>query len=352
MSVQATRSRLAKALVEGVPQGSIEWTVRRAWPADLNDPAAGVVLELARRTARAGATIVDGDLVLQSTDPVLGALPPGQIIGLRPHKRAVVRSDDGRFVKVARSKATRRAVARAAAVEDVLRGVPDAPARPTIAAVGRNRIVLDPAPGVDLRSFLSDVASGRAAVTAQSAGRQVAGVLTALSRVAPGDQTSSVLPSHTPADEAAVLQRWADAALALAPMSRQESDRLWRRVPEVTSRLHRSAGRTARPGLVHRDVHDGQVLLDDTGVTLLDWDTASWADPTIDVANLLAHLEYSARLGHTDRQATAAFTTAFTTELRRTRHPASRGAGLLELLLEATDLRMLAVHAFRRPPAR
>lgn len=44
-----TRRTLAALLDEGLSVAGVQHAVRRAWPADLDDPEAGVVLELLER---------------------------------------------------------------------------------------------------------------------------------------------------------------------------------------------------------------------------------------------------------------------------------------------------------------
>jgi hypothetical protein len=68
--------------------------------------------------------------------------------------------------------------------------------------------------------------------------------------------------------------------------------------PQLAMSLHacEQALRSARPeavparALVHRDFYDKQILLGDSGIALLDLDTACRGDPEIDLANFGAHL--------------------------------------------------------------
>jgi aminoglycoside phosphotransferase (APT) family kinase protein len=45
--------------------------------------------------------------------------------------------------------------------------------------------------------------------------------------------------------------------------------------------------------LCHRDLHEGQILLHEGNVGLLDFDTMRFGDPALDVGNLQAHLMLS-----------------------------------------------------------
>jgi aminoglycoside phosphotransferase (APT) family kinase protein len=57
-------------------------------------------------------------------------------------------------------------------------------------------------------------------------------------------------------------------------------------------------GATTDLALIHRDFHDGQVVVDDTGEAgLLDLDTLTLGEPALDLANILVHLELGVLLG-------------------------------------------------------
>ncbi len=377
----STRRALAALLDEGLVVAGVPHAVRRAWPADLDDPGASVVLELlaqapdegaapARRLV--GATLRGDRVDVVGADPVLGALPERGLVGLRPGKRAVWRDAKGRYVKAARPKATRRALARAASVEMLLRRTAGAPARPVVrhADLTVGRLVLDQVEGSDLRSLLASADEPEA----RQAGRQIGAALVALARVRPpapaathhADPTSTStvapahsapessssrvdLPTHTSGDEAQVLRRWAAAALALAPLTDDEADLLRHRVPQMSRRLVQFCVTTPDLALSHRDLHDGQVLLHESRVTFLDWDTAAWADPVLDVANLLAHVDRYARRGARPADCSA-FAAELSAALDAGGHPSGDPASATRLrcLRETTALRLLAVHAFRR----
>ena len=55
--------------------------------------------------------------------------------------------------------------------------------------------------------------------------------------------------------------------------------------------------RPPEPVLTHRDLHDGQLLVDDGKIGLLDFDLLCMGDPALDVANLTAHLRLRAIQG-------------------------------------------------------
>lgn len=356
------RDALAAAHADGLPGLG---RLRRAWPADLDDPAAGVVAELVgadgtllgARWRQGRWRVVDDRRRL----PGLAELSPlARVVSLRPRKRLVARVPDGAFAKLARSATTARAAATLATVDALLSKVTGAPRRPAKRSVdaARGVLVLEPVPGAALTDLLDAGPVGSGAAGPASVARDIAACLVAMSRVRPARRDDDRLPVHDLTDEAVVLRRWASSALALAPLSVTDRARLTQQARRVADRLA-----ACEPGdriLVHRDLHDGQMLLtsEDDGdgtvgdgarfeVTVLDWDTAAWGDPVIDVANLLAHL---------DRAATPwaqALTSSLVTELRRAGHPAldPRQADRLLLAREATRLRLVAVHAFR-PPGR
>ncbi len=354
------RDALATAHADGVPGLG---RVRRAWPADLDDSDAGVVAELVRsdgtlvggRWVRGRWGVVDDGQRL----PGLAELSPqARVVSLRPRKRLVARLPDGGFAKLARPATTARTARTMATVDALLSkvtGAPERPAKRSVDAV-RGVLVLEPVPGAALTDLLDVGPVGSGAAGPTSAARDIAACLVAMSRVRPAGLDDDRLPVHDLTDEAVVLRRWASSALALAPLSVTDRARLTQQATRVAERLA-----ACPPGdriLVHRDLHDGQMLLsrEDGGdgtvgdgarfdVTVLDWDTAAWGDPVIDVANLLAHLD---RAGTPRAQA---LTASLVAELRRAGHPAlhARHADRLRLVREATRLRLVAVHAFRPP---
>jgi len=100
------------------------------------------------------------------------------------------------------------------------------------------------------------------------------------------------LESFTADDELAVLERWErahEAALGGPPRewcdNRERASALRSELPEP---IH---------SLCHRDLHDGQLLVSEGGVALLDFDLLCCADVALDPANLLAHLSLRAMQG-------------------------------------------------------
>lgn len=362
----AIAEALATALTEGVRQAGCSWQVRRAWPADLKDPGAGVVCELiggdggvvGGRLRSAPGTAGAPTWEVIPEDPALPALSPLRadgwtVLAHRLGKRAVLRHDASpAFRKLATPKATRRAVTRLEAVNRQLtaarsggdRGVPLAP-EVIHADLAAGILDLAPAPGVSLRDLLTDPATRLE--QAEVAGRLVGSGLVALARVEaePGDD----LPGHTLADEAMVLTRWTAAATALAIVDENAAREL-RAESEAICRDLYAAGQGAAPPavLTHRDVHDGQILVDGAATpVLLDWDTACWADPCVDPANLLAHLDLLRDHVPDATDRIAAATAGLWAGLLVGDHPALAQPLRLELLRRASAARIAAVHAFR-----
>ena len=90
---------------------------------------------------------------------------------------------------------------------------------------------------------------------------------------------------HCAADELMLLTRWVALVSALEPQLGERLEPLRR---AIGARLMATTD-TTKPRLVHRDFYDQQVLVHDSGCTLVDFDTLCYADPALDVGNFLAH---------------------------------------------------------------
>ena len=93
------------------------------------------------------------------------------------------------------------------------------------------------------------------------------------------------LPEFSSRDELAVLDERARRFLLCAPRLPAS----WRRGRHLLEELMANLP-TARFGLAHRDLHDGQFLVDGEVISLLDFDLLCKADVALDAGNLLAHL--------------------------------------------------------------
>jgi aminoglycoside phosphotransferase (APT) family kinase protein len=92
-------------------------------------------------------------------------------------------------------------------------------------------------------------------------------------------------PPHGAMDELTILRGWADRVAEVFP-------KLAQRLHAPLSRLQQDMAALAPMPSVpcHRDLHEGQILLDRGQASLLDFDTLRLGDPALDVGNLQAHL--------------------------------------------------------------
>jgi aminoglycoside phosphotransferase (APT) family kinase protein len=105
-----------------------------------------------------------------------------------------------------------------------------------------------------------------------------------------GASVPAGIPTHDAAAEAAVLARWLDDLPTVAPgLVRRATAAANAALPALT-------GLEPVPAApLHRDLHDGQVLLAPAGgIGVLDFDTLAAGDPALDMANLLVHFELRA----------------------------------------------------------
>ncbi|GAB2616932.1 aminoglycoside phosphotransferase family protein [Kocuria himachalensis] len=315
--------------------------VRRAWPAD----CLRIVLELEDEhgRVRAGeATPGPGRswtvrVLPHGEDPRLPGLGAaveagGRVVVHRHRRRAVVGTPD-RFVKfLARGRAP-----RVAERSDRLHGLGAAAgfAVPAVLARAEDRVEFSVLPG---RSLHELGAAGQADAY-RAAWEQWARCWPALATAVPGVE----LPEHAAEDEARTLARWAghlEAFPGLLEAPPGAAAELARRIGEELSAL--PAARRTRV-VLHRDLHDKQLLFDGARLGLLDFDTAALGEPELDLANLSVHLELRAAQGLLDPALRAAGQEAVTVVSRALGADPAR----LALHAEATRLRLACVYAFR-----
>lgn len=314
-------------------------TLLRAWPRSAvhlqlqaeiaGRPVAGQWFAGERDAARAhagtrGSVLIDRHLLLQDHGvdrrlPGLAALvaePGARLVAHRPERRGVVRREGGGaavFTKVVRPAALPGVVAAASAAEALPLRTPAIVDVDTAASA----VTTSAVPGVTLHELLATPE----AVQACHATGQALAALHAVA-VPPGTAV------HGAAEEAAVLARWAERAREHGLT-----------VPEL--------GPPALPGteklvLLHRDLHDKQVLVDAAGaVGVLDFDLLAAGDPALDLGNLLAHLDLRVAQG-------------LLGDARPLREAVLEGyqpsAAVLSRVApheQATRLRLAAVYAFR-----
>ena len=134
-------------------------------------------------------------------------------------------------------------------------------------------LVMEDAPGVPLL----DVPSDRRVAIARAGGAALARLHAAAAPEA---------GAHGPAEELATLARWCDLAARLRP--------------EMAAPIAASAaavragfaglGPPPHQALLHRDLHERQILASGQVLSLLDFDTLARGEPALDLGNLLAHL--------------------------------------------------------------
>jgi hypothetical protein len=272
----------APAVPAEVVEDGVRWTVSRAWPsrdgADLEARTAGSPeVRAGRWTAERGVRLLPVD-----TDRRLPALEharrEGAVIVHRPGRRAVVRAADGSsFLKVLRPQAAPAVVAAHRSAEAFAAGF-DLP-----------RLLHRPDDPEGLVRF--SALPGRTVLEVGSDPRTTAVQWRALwGRWAEGwallPAAPAELPEHGPEAEAAVVTRWAAlAAPLLLPGLRAEVLAAAERVAESLL-----AGPVEPLVLSHRDLHDKQLLVAESGLALLDLDTAARAEAALDLGNLRAHL--------------------------------------------------------------
>lgn len=289
------------------------------------DPAVAATVTAATPGARGHGRVVlqpgGGDRKLTVLAPLLRR-PGARLVAHRPERRAVVATGGGaQFVKVVpprRLNQLRHTTRRAA-------GLP----------VRTPEVLDDAAPHLATRALpgtpLSELLSGPRCDEALHA---VGSAVARLHAVTP-PAGSSV---HGPDDEAAVTGRWERWASAYGI-----------RLPKAVD-----APPPAAPGglrLIHRDLHDGQLLLEagadgrftDNGVGLLDFDLMAAGDPALDLANLVEHLHLRRRQGVLADAGSAV--EALLSGYRPDHAVTSRIAGYRALAAR----RLAVVYAFRAP---
>ena len=99
---------------------------------------------------------------------------------------------------------------------------------------------------------------------------------------------------HGPADEAGMLEAWGERADAVDPAGAVRRGRALAMARRELQRLDP----LEHPTLIHRDLHDKQILWrEGDRPALLDVDTATAGDPALDAANLRAHATWRALQG-------------------------------------------------------
>lgn len=316
--------------------------VCRAWPTGTGRLA----LELAddQGRVRAGEAMPGPDrswtvhVLPYGEDPRLPGLAAavadnGRVVVHRHHRRAVVETRD-RYVKyLARGRAVRVAELSAALHGQ---GLAAGFAVPVVLGHTEDRVEFSVLPG---RSLHELGAKGHADDYRAACGHW-AKLWPVLATTVPGDEQ---LPEHTAEDEARTLSRWAgrlEAFPGLLDAHPGVVDHLARRIGEDLVAL---PGRRRARTVLHRDLHDKQLLFNGEQLGLLDFDTAAHGEPELDLANLTVHLELRVAQGLLDPSLQAAGHEAVAAVAETLEADPAR----LAVYAEATRLRLACLYAFR-----
>lgn len=148
---------------------------------------------------------------------------------------------------------------------------------------------------------------------------------------------------HDALAEGEVVDRWIGHALVHGMFTVAQAVVARSALADVQSRLARLVPPTSS-SLIHRDLHDKQILVDDDGgVGLLDLDTLAIGDPALDVANLLAHLELRVLQGQGSLDGARVAADAFLEGYR----PAPELMERVVTYVATSRLRLACVYAFR-----
>ena len=334
------------------------WPVLRGWPRsrehallelDTAGGSRGAQWFARRADLQAAAADIPGAQVHgavllhpQGTDHRLPAMAARieageQIVVHRPGRRAVLRGSGpgAPFTKVTRKRRAASAVQRHRAVAEVLG--PSARLAQILDA-GSDWFSLSALPGRTLLDLGTDqhvpahlLATGWAALGSALAHLHTTG----------GQPPAGIEADHDARAEQATTMRWLDPVLH------------WQLLPDVDrpgiedllSPLTRQS--PGQLGLLHRDLHDQQVLFDvdnDAGqVGLLDLDAAAWGEAALDVANVLTHLELRVRQQLLSVHRAAIAEQAFLTGLE----PSATTMARVPAYRTAARLRLCAVYALR-----
>jgi aminoglycoside phosphotransferase (APT) family kinase protein len=333
-----------------LPGGTGPLRLRRAWPASATrltlEYTSGDIVVAGHWCSEPGATRdvaaaagdrmalveVEGELVALQATGTDGRLPGlaaaagatgARLVSHRAERRATI-AVPGAFLKVVRP-------GRVAAVAAAHRAV-HAVAAPAVLSEDERAgvLTLEAVPGRPLHDLLAEPGTTAAVRTIGAAVRRLH------AQPPPGAACTGV---HGPREEARVLSDWLER---LAWHDSRMSARVRERARHVLGDLRAlPAGRSA---LIHRDLHDKQILLGDDGaVGLIDLDTLTVGDPAIDLANLAAHFDLRARQAGADlatapaqREALLAGYGASAAQRRR-----------VEVYERAARLRLACVYAFR-----
>lgn len=250
------------------------------------------------------------------------------LLSHRPERRAVVRlsGQGATYVKVVR-RGRAQAVAAAAERAAMLAGDALRVARPLQYDERLSTVEFAELAGLTALELGRSATAGRLRTVWSSVG-------TAVRHLHAGETAG--LQAHDAAEEATVTRRWVGLATAYGLLD----------AVDVEARLQALTDDEPGPtGLLHRDLHDKQLLIapDDGRAGIIDVDTLAVGESALDIANLLVHLELRGRQGLLSADGVRAAGAALLEALQ----PDPDTVRRIPAYAAATRLRLAAVYAFR-----
>lgn len=264
-----------------------------------------------------------------------------QVVVHRPGRRAVLRGagPQAPFTKVTRR---RRAVDAIQRHESVASAVGSSVRTAPLLDHGEDWMSLGPLAG---RSLLEMGRDGQISDPELAGAWHMLGrALRHLHHVTP-DRAPGLRARHDAAEEVATTHKWLDPVLAWGLLPTTEEGRIEQLLDPLVHQDESNRGDSRPTALLHRDLHDQQVLIADgqDHPALLDLDTAAWGEPALDVANVLAHLDLRVRQDLLTEWRAGAAREAFLGALAPDAATRSRA----EAYRTAARLRLSAVYALR-----
>lgn len=148
------------------------------------------------------------------------------------------------------------------------------------------------------------------------------------------------LPIHGAMEELATLQHWINLVDSYQALPVSVLNVLRLSVEKLATALKQAPDDSV---LLHRDLHDKQLLWDGTTVSILDLDTAAYGEAALDVGNLLAHVELRGYQGVYSHETQA----LIIKELALLAHRLKISRSRLRAYTQSARLRLCCVYAFR-----
>lgn len=145
-------------------------------------------------------------------------------------------------------------------------------------------------------------------------------------------------PAHSSVEERQVLAQWLESVRSYAALDRiQDLDEAADAVADALAEKPDAAV------LLHRDLHDKQLLWDGSQLSILDIDTAAIGEAALDLGNLLAHIELRRIQGHLEATRAAEITVI----LQDLSQECGISPSRLRAYTQGSRLRIACVYAFR-----